>query len=455
MRLSRVALFSYSESGYLQVVCLDGDLPEDSTPEGNPVQDMGVLGYVASTKKPYLITLEEKSPVKVPYALSPVPLRSAVAAPVNGGIFWADRDFGDLTDEEVKVIVDLCAFLEAEQKRVAEINNVVRDASDISALVEGIRSLLVAKSERECVRALCQAGFEYTRSRFALVPLCLAGTDRCIIVGIAGDIDEALLGASFSSAKSLTGLAIRNISVVPSRLVFSPSCGDIVGEGDGIKVNDGEPLCVHPIGQSLGALVMAGGSYERIHWIRSLCDATSLIIERLRLQERISKEAMIDGLTGLYNRAAFFKRFKEILAFCGRKNDPVAVLMIDADHFKSINDHFGHQVGDRALRFIAEVIAKNLRESDVAGRYGGEEFSVVLPATGLDGARLVAERIRRLCETGTIYAGGQALKITVSIGLTALERVGVLDADDIIRQADEALYRAKNLGRNRTVAWRE
>ena len=452
MRLSRVALFSFGEKGSLQVACLDGEIPEDSTPEGNPVQELGVLGYVASTKKPYLITMEQKVPTRVPYAASPVPLRAAVAAPVDGGILWADRDFSELTDDEVKLIVDLCAFIEAEQKRLAELDNAVKDASGLGALVEGIRSLLEAKSERECVRALCQAGFEQTRSRFALVALSLASSERCIVVAVAGDVDEALLGASFVSSKSLTGLAIRNMAVVPSRLVYSPANGDIVGEGDGIDIKDGESLCVVPIGQSVGALVMAGGSYERLHWVRSLCDATALIIERLRLQERISKEAMVDGLTGLYNRNAFFKRFREILALCGRKGDPVSVLMIDADHFKSINDHFGHQVGDRALRFIAEVIAKNLRESDVAGRYGGEEFSVVLPATRLEGAKLVAERIRRLCETGTISAGGQSLKVTVSIGVTAQERVGVLDAEDIVRRADEALYRAKSLGRNRTIA---
>jgi len=451
MRLSRVALFAYGESGSLEVACLDGDLPEDSTPEGNPVHDMGVLSYVVTTKKPYLISLDEQSRVKVPYAASPVRLRSAVAAPVNGGILWADKESAELTDEEVKIIADLCKFLEAEQKRVFELDNALKNATGLSALVDGIRGLLVAKSERECVRVLCQAGFEHTRSRFALVILSLGSSDRCVVVGAIGDVDENLVGASFTSTKSLVGLAIRNSAVVPSRLVYSQSCGAIVGEGDRIKVKEGEPLCVHPIGQSIGALVLAGGSYERIHWIRSLCDATALIIERLRLQERISKEAMVDSLTGLYNRAAFFKRFREILALCGRKGDPVSVLMIDADHFKSINDHFGHQTGDRALRFIAEVIAKNLRESDVAGRYGGEEFCVVLPATRLEGATLVAERIRRLCEAGTIFVGGEALKITVSVGLTALERVGVLDAEDILRQADEALYRAKNLGRNRVV----
>lgn len=156
-----------------------------------------------------------------------------------------------------------------------------------------------------------------------------------------------------------------------------------------------------------------------------------------------------DGLTGLFNRTAMEELIQREIRMAQRRGDPLSMLVVDVDHFKLINDRYGHHVGDRTLRRLAELIQGCVRETDLAFRYGGEEFVVILANTGLAGARQVAERIRVGVEAQRhdLGEGADPLQVTVSIGISQLEA-----GDNLLSlfvRADRALYAAKEGGRNR------
>jgi diguanylate cyclase (GGDEF)-like protein len=156
-----------------------------------------------------------------------------------------------------------------------------------------------------------------------------------------------------------------------------------------------------------------------------------------------------DVLTGLHNRRHLEEELGRQHAVARRHGDPVALLLLDIDHFKHVNDNYGHPTGDLVLREFARRLSDELRVGDVGGRWGGEEFLVVLPRTGLDGARTVGERIRLATSATPIAAAGQDIAVTVSGGCA----LGPADTpDELVAQADARLYEAKVAGRNRIVA---
>ena len=176
------------------------------------------------------------------------------------------------------------------------------------------------------------------------------------------------------------------------------------------------------------------------------------VIETTRADKaRLEKLAITDSLTGLLNRRALTERLSAELDRARRYDLVLTLLMIDLDHFKSINDTHGHLVGDEVLRDVSGILQKEVRTVDIAARFGGEEFVVVLPETGEDGAITFAERVRvRIAERPVATGdGSEPLRITVSIGVAAFPSPGIDEVDDLIARADEALYRAKAEGRNR------
>lgn len=179
---------------------------------------------------------------------------------------------------------------------------------------------------------------------------------------------------------------------------------------------------------------------------------TALDIRRISVLER---ESITDPLIGIYNRRHFDRRLTEEIAVSKRYDLPLSMLMLDIDHFKSINDKYGHQVGDLVLKNLGRVILKVVRETDIVARYGGEEIAVVLPLTPVDSAANLAERLRKAIEQFIIVPadenkGSKALTMTVSIGVAGLDE-RVTENRVLIENTDKALYKAKQMGRNRVV----
>jgi diguanylate cyclase (GGDEF)-like protein len=181
--------------------------------------------------------------------------------------------------------------------------------------------------------------------------------------------------------------------------------------------------------------------------------ATAFIILTMAKErsERIHRTAAtIDPLTEIFNRRALLEAGRRILGRLAWDKQPVSVLMFDLDHFKKINDRFGHAVGDRALQVFARTAAARLRATDIIGRLGGEEFAAILPATSLLSAAVAAERVRTAFQEAAREIDGLPIAATVSIGAAATEEVDC-DIEALLAEADRALYAAKAGGRNRYV----
>lgn len=173
------------------------------------------------------------------------------------------------------------------------------------------------------------------------------------------------------------------------------------------------------------------------------------VMVRIRRAEDAARQASLtDSLTGLYNRRLLHQRLEEEMARSLRYGAPLSCVMLDLDHFKAVNDSFGHAVGDDVLSQVAAILRRHIRRSDIAVRYGGEEFVLVLFSSAADNARYVAERIRCDVESHEFLAGDTKLKITVSVGIASFPFEGVETTDDLMRRADSALYQAKGAGRN-------
>lgn len=164
--------------------------------------------------------------------------------------------------------------------------------------------------------------------------------------------------------------------------------------------------------------------------------------------DKLYKQATRDPLTGLSNRNFFQNELRKFISIGLRYNRPFSVMMLDIDYFKSINDSYGHDVGDAVLKTVSNILMNHVRNQDVAARFGGEEFVILLPETPLQGAVSVAERIRAAVETADFEPLGCRQSVTISIGLGEFPSASE-DADELIKRADESLYRAKALGRNR------
>jgi diguanylate cyclase (GGDEF)-like protein len=174
--------------------------------------------------------------------------------------------------------------------------------------------------------------------------------------------------------------------------------------------------------------------------------------ETLAANEALDALAHLDPLTELLNRRALASRLQTEIERVRRYNSPLALLMLDLDHFKTVNDTYGHQAGDAVLAEFARVLQRAARTVDVVARYGGEEFMVALPETTYQGAVAFAERLRESIETHLFRANDAPVRLTASIGIATFPAPGVDGLDSLLASADAALYRAKQDGRNRVVA---
>lgn len=200
----------------------------------------------------------------------------------------------------------------------------------------------------------------------------------------------------------------------------------------------------------LGGLLLAGWLSLRIaSGVLASLDAASQALHRQK--EAAEALARTDPLTGLANRRAFDEAARLEVQRALRYGTPLALVLADLDHFKSINDGFGHHSGDEVLRQCARILSATVRHVDVVGRWGGEEFVILMPDTGLEEAVQAAERFRQAIAGTPVPLGERSCQCTASFGVAALQR-GMPDLDDLLSRADAALYRAKERGRNRVEA---
>jgi len=193
---------------------------------------------------------------------------------------------------------------------------------------------------------------------------------------------------------------------------------------------------------------------ERESLLESYLSGAATALSNLRLLESTQQQANVDELTGLYNRRFVEEYVRKLIAMARRQGQPLGIIMMDLDHFKEINDIYGHEVGDRVLRQFAKTITHAQREANVAARYGGEEFLIVLPETFPQGCMLVAERIRKAVERMVVPSGTEKPlpQLTVSLGIAVYPEHGQ-GLEELLQASDKALYESKRAGRNRSTLY--
>ncbi|HEX2987410.1 MAG TPA: diguanylate cyclase [Chloroflexota bacterium] len=266
----------------------------------------------------------------------------------------------------------------------------------------------------------------------------------------SGDL-SACEDALYSSQGERSG-AVIDRRAVKRRIVVAP------GARVGADVKDPHPVGRYytvPLGsreQEAGVFAIWGGertleSEESLQMISMLANAAYLVLDNARLYQEMRRLATTDELTGLANYRQFEDALEREFQRSLRTGEPMAVLMMDLDNFKGINDVFGHKMGDTVLHAVGSAFMGSARQYDIIARYGGEEFAVILPGTGARGAIEMGERLRLLVRT----VGGRLKleKLSTSVGVALYPNGKVGDAQDLVREADAALYRAKAEGKDR------
>ncbi len=231
-------------------------------------------------------------------------------------------------------------------------------------------------------------------------------------------------------------------------------------------VFDEGKTCIFPLitkGKISGAVVayntLDSLNENEIKYMQQLTLQASITVDKAKEYMKTLENATLDALTGLNNRHMFYQRLNESISNAKRQKTNLCCIMTDIDFFKSVNDTYGHAAGDLTLKTVAKTIKKELREYDIASRYGGEEFAILLPNTSLDEAKLVAKRLRKQVEKKKINVeelnieGVKEISVTISVGVSLYNSSTMKDASELYKTADKALYIAKESGRNKVIVY--
>lgn len=272
-----------------------------------------------------------------------------------------------------------------------------------------------------------------------------------------GRLREATL--RFSEGLGVSHDAVQLLRVVVESAVEATSAtGGVITGPHGERFVVGEPdqgkeqseWSLRAGREHLGTLVLNGDHFdeEELETVALLCGHAAVALDNARLHRIVERQALIDGLTGLANRRRSEAALDEEIVRASRLGGELTLAILDIDHFKEVNDRYGHAAGDSVLKDLALVLNHSLREIDTAGRWGGEEFALILPGTDLAGGARLCERIRHtLADRRIPIEDGMAITVTASFGVADFKHSG--SRERLLASADEALYRAKRAGRNR------
>jgi diguanylate cyclase (GGDEF)-like protein len=359
------------------------------------------------------------------------------------------------------------------------------------ALKEGLTIRRSLVGVRALARRLREANAELERERDSLkrwnrnlvllneLGQALAGSlEADEIVRLAGDRLGQMVGLDslvvlWQEPRRVWGYAVtepgcRLLERTRKRLL----CGEVSGhalEAQGPFGSDQTSTSPSPPVQRLDLPLVVGGTHlgvmclERISHtpfetaqqalMKAVATSVALALRNADAHSQVQQLALTDGLTTLLNRRAFTVMLTRAFKEAERYRTPLCLIMVDVDHFKSINDRFGHVVGDRLLKELALVISASIRTADVAARYGGEEFAVILPRTDLPHAQMLAHRLRDRVRAHVFDIPGSRIILTVSLGIAQVPHPAIATAEDLVAAADRALYEAKARGRDRIVVY--
>jgi diguanylate cyclase (GGDEF)-like protein len=283
------------------------------------------------------------------------------------------------------------------------------------------------------------------------VAIYLKQDDRFVFLEHRGHLTPTeSAGSSFPITQGLCGRA-----VVTEKPVLENDVANVKDYVPGFQETRSE-LCIPLLsfGEVMGILCLESANVNSfdsgdIPALESVADICANAIQNARYFEKVRHMAYVDGLTGIFNRRYFETRIEEEIERANRYKGAMSVIMFDIDHFKRLNDEFGHLLGDEVLRQVSNVFGQNLRKVDIACRFGGEEFAIIVPETTGEDAYAVADKLRKVISQTPFP--GVPRSVTVTAGVASYPANGA-SRDDLVKAADEALYAGKQAGRNTVVS---
>ncbi len=369
-----------------------------------------------------------------------------------------DYSIQNIRDERLSTLLKVGTRLAAERNLDRLLSMIMEETT---AVMEAERSsLFLIDRDRNEMWAKIAQGVETTELRFP-VGVGIAGS-----VGKTGEIiniPDAYQDKRFNPEFDVkTGYRTRSILCVPMKNFPENIIGaiQVLNKKSGSFQAEDEALLTALASQAAVAIDNAD-LYQKLHELnisleRKVEERTSELVranERLSVLNReLEESAITDGLTQVFNRRYFMDRLRQEVKRAYRYGTPVSLLMFDIDHFKQVNDTFGHQAGDAVLIGVTQLIKARLRGTDLLARYGGEEFCLICAAMDQGEAAMLAERLREAIAGSRFEHGSKPITITVSIGIGSWKKTLRDNHEELIRMADEALYRAKAEGRNRVCS---
>jgi two-component system cell cycle response regulator len=415
--------------------------------QGRPVS---LVGPAANRHAPY-------------YSASPG-VGALLATPVleNGharGVLVVDRREPDpFTSQEEELIVDSTGYLLRAVQNERVFLQLERTKIEQSKLYRAVGALSAAASEAEVMEACVGSAREFTSFDFAAVTLLHRSSAEHEICAVSGQGAEHLAGQRFPHNSGLVSMVVANRHALPYRGDHDPERQVVFTSG--LRTPPMPSLLVLPLtdrDRALGTLVLgsrrrgAFGSAVR-PTLEVLASHVAVSLSNARMVRRLEELATTDGLTGLLNKRALQDAALQKLRSANRFNRQLAVMIVDLDLFKRVNDVYGHDIGDVVIKGLSSVLQRAKRTTDVVGRFGGEEFVVVCEETDAHGAALLAERVRVEMAETRFHTELGSLNVTCSIGIATRHDSGS-EWEALFKAADEALYASKRGGRNRVTAW--
>ncbi len=418
--------------------------------------DLGLLGEVIRAGKHLAIKEAEKSPLLSPYLRNQLHIQSLLALPLItaehrlGAAILTFQTRRNFLEGEITVGEQAASQIALAIARARALKSAQDRAQELDALQRATTALLNTLDLEVLLGQILDASLSaIPAARHGFVHLIERDTGQLQLRAAHSQTDPRIRAFNRSTEGGLTAQAVRERR--PLLIAHAPEAGQQAERSGAIIV---APLVVGE--QCLGAISLESNQPDAfteadLALLVSFAATATTAIQNAQLHAEVQKQAITDTLTGFYNRRGFIELGRREVERSLRFGHPLSALMLDIDLFKQINDLHGHLTGDRILMGLTSRCAQELRQIDLLGRYGGDEFIVLLPETSLENACLVAERLRTSIARIPFSANGKPLYITVSVGVAAL-RDDCKTLESLMERADQALYQAKESGRNRVAA---
>jgi two-component system cell cycle response regulator len=432
-----------------------------SLAEGALSARAGVFAAVLKEGRPCAI--EAPRPALLPYYLGPEEVAAFLGVPIFEGktlrgLLLGDRATGPaFTPAETELFVSAAAQIMRIVQSERVFQAVERSKHEHERFYRASTALNRALTLEEVYAAALEGARGVCEFDFAAIAAFDPRDGGHVISMAVGEGSDGLVGTKHRDPASVASMVVKNKLALPVSGEWRDHHETHIFDA-GERIKGFESLYVLPLlvkDEVMGTFAIAArrlGAFgsDRREMLGVVANQVAISMQNGRMVQSLEEQATTDGLTGLVNHRTFQERFSTMLGRADRHRFRVAMLLTDIDHFKMVNDTYGHPTGDAVLKRIAVILKASARKIDIVARYGGEEFALVLEGTGRVGARQLAERIREEVAVQTFESSKGSFKATLSLGVAVYPDDGKAK-QDVIACADKALYAAKHAGRNRTV----